>query len=231
MVVTIGLNWQQELYVYLYIYTVHICRYDQICMLTQAGWNHRHMFVSGYLLPPFRKLSNLSLHATVQQSLTRRKEDISWSFDVSLILKLWRKQYAVVTPEGFWTSFKIQDQATAIHGPHQCRISEVLTDKVHQLGLFWKWLAPDMTKMTKCQQSTAQVCVGLCVCVFFFAFNILLLENSHPGFQCPNLDHGTDSFIWVLEVIALCDPCGPYDMHNRRIKLPHGPWVLASTCN
>lgn len=73
--------------------------------------------------------------------------------------------------------------------------------------------------------------VSGCVCVFFFAFNILLLENSHPGFQCPNLDHGTDSFIWVLEVIALCDPCGPYDMHNRRIKLPHGPWVLASTCN
>ena len=201
-------------------------------MLTQAGWNHRHMFVSGYLLPPFRKLSNLSLHATVQQSLTRRKEDISWSFDVSLILKLWRKQCAVVTPKGFelLLRYKIRLQLSmAIHGPHQCRISEVLTDKVHQLGLFWKWLAPDMTKY---QQSTAQVCVGLCVCVcVFFCVNILLLENSHPGFQCPNLDHGTDSFIWVLEVIAQCDPCGPYDMHNRRIKLPHGPWVLASTCD
>ena len=162
MFVTIGLNWQQELYVYIYI-CFYICRYDHICMLTQAGWNHRHMFVSGYLLPPFRKLSNLSLHATVQQSLTRRKEDISWSFDVSLILKLWRNQYAVVTPEGFelLLRYKIRLQLSmAIHGPHQCRISEVLTDKVHQLGLFWKWLAPDMTK---CQQSTAQVCVGLCV--------------------------------------------------------------------
>lgn len=150
-----------------------------------------------------------------------------WSFEESSMQSSHQRGFELLL------RYKIRPQLSmAIHGPHQCRVSEVLTDKVHQLGLFWKWLAPDMTKMTKCQQSTAQVCVGLCVCVFFcFCVNILLLENSHPGFQCPNLDHGTDSFIWVLEVIAQCDPCGPYDMHNRRIKLPHGPWVLASTCD
>lgn len=91
-----------------------------------------------------------------------------WSFEESSMQSSHQRGFELLL------RYKIRPQLSmAIHGPHQCRVSEVLTDKVHQLGLFWKWLAPDMTKMTKCQQSTAQVCVGLCVCVFFFAFALI----------------------------------------------------------
>ena len=166
MVVTIGLNWQQELYVYLniYIYTVHICRYDHICMLTQAGWNHRHMFVSGYLLPPFRKLSNLSLHATVQQSLTRRKEDISWSFDVSLILKLWRKQCAVVTPEGFelLLRYKIRLQLSMAH------ISAASLRFWRTKCTSWVCFGSDWLQTWPSVNNQRRRFVSGCVCVCFF---------------------------------------------------------------